>query len=249
MTINLPFDLFLAVHIVAGAIGAVAFWIPVGARKGGAWHRKGGNVFYWCMLVTGSAATGMSLSTLIATPAVHHDLTDQALIRGIFGWMMLYLSVFTLSLAWHGMMVLRNKADHAANREAPNTLLQLATMGLAVNCVVQGVLIGQPLMMGIAIVGFVSGVTNLWFAFRPASGRKSVLKEHVKALVGAGISVYTAFMAFGSVRVMPALALNPVAWSVPLSIGIGLIIYHHWRIDRAGAGRERRAAEPARAGG
>ena len=51
----------------------------------------------------------------------------------------------------------------------------------------------------------------------------------MKALVGAGISVYTAFMAFGSVRILPELALHPVMWAIPVAVGIALILWH-WRI-------------------
>ena len=54
------------------------------------------------------------------------------------------------------------------------------------------------------------------------------MKEHLKGLVGAGISVYTAFFAFGAVRIMPELALNPGLWAVPLVTGVGIILYH-WR--------------------
>jgi len=50
--------------------------------------------------------------------------------------------------------------------------------------------------------------------------------------VGAGISVYTAFMAFGAVRLAPQLALNPIYWSIPLSIGLSIILYHWIRLLR-----------------
>ena len=49
-----------------------------------------------------------------------------------------------------------------------------------------------------------------------------------QGLVGAGISVYTAFLAFGAVRLMPELALNPALWAVPLVTGVPIILYH-WR--------------------
>jgi hypothetical protein len=58
------------------------------------------------------------------------------------------------------------------------------------------------------------------------------LKEHIKALVGGGISVYTAFFAFGSVRVLPELALHPVMWSIPLVTGVAIIIWHRRAVDR-----------------
>ena len=50
------------------------------------------------------------------------------------------------------------------------------------------------------------------------------------AIVGAGISVYTAFAAFGAVRVMPSIALHPGLWAIPLVIGLAIILYHHHQI-------------------
>ncbi|WP_313588275.1 hypothetical protein, partial [Aquidulcibacter sp.] len=48
--------------------------------------------------------------------------------------------------------------------------------------------------------------------------------------VGAGISVYTAFAAFGAVRVMPSIALHPGLWAIPLVTGLAIILYHHRQI-------------------
>ena len=49
---------------------------------------------------------------------------------------------------------------------------------------------------------------------------------------GAGISVYTAFFAFGAVRFIPELALQPGLWAVPLIVGLTLIIYHQRVVTR-----------------
>ena len=82
------------------------------------------------------------------------------------------------------------------------------------------------MMMGIAIVGFATVATNLWFIYRKPSSPKARIKEHIKSLVGAGISVYTAFFAFGAVRLLPEIALTPGLWAIPLVTGLILIIYH-----------------------
>jgi hypothetical protein len=66
------------------------------------------------------------------------------------------------------------------------------------------------------------------------------IKEHIKCLVGAGISVYTAFFAFGAVRLIPELALQPGLWAVPLVVGLTLIIYHQRAVTRP-AGRKWRS--------
>ena len=87
-------------------------------------------------------------------------------------------------------------------------------------------MIGQILMVAISFVGFATVATNMWFLLKEKPGLFDWQLEHIKALVGAGISVYTAFLAFGAVRLMPEIALNPILWAIPLVTGISLIIYN-----------------------
>jgi hypothetical protein len=226
----LPFHLFVTGHILTGAVGLVALWIPVLGRKGGQAHRVVGRVFVVSMLLTGSLAIGMSTCTIVDPTGTHPHIHDMApeLIRGIFGWMMLYLAVLTINLAWYGYQCIRNRRNHAANRGPFNLALQGILLVASVNCVFHGLALQQPLMLGISTIGFATVVTNLWFLVGPGPGPVAWIKEHLKGLVGAGISVYTAFFAFGAVRLMPELALNPGLWAIPLVVGLSIILYH-WR--------------------
>jgi hypothetical protein len=241
------FRLFVIAHITSGAIGLLSFWIPVIGRKGGVSHRRFGRVFTYAMLATGTAAIGISTCTILAPVETHPHLEASfgaALIRGIFGWMMLYLATLTINLAWYGRLCAQNGRAIRRNREWRNLALQAVLAITTANCAWQGWMQEQylvrVLMMGISFVGFATVVTNLHFLYRRQHGPMDWLKEHIKGLVGAGISVYTAFMAFGAVRTFPALALHPVLWAVPLTGGLSLILYHHYRIDRES--RSRRAA-------
>lgn len=246
----LLFETLVVAHILSGATGAVAFWVPVIGRKGGEAHRRWGRVFTVAMLVTGTLALCMSALTLLDPLGTHPHLVDRfdaGFIRGIFGWMMLHMAVLTINLAWHGWLAVRNGRRRERGREWRNLLLQPLVILAALNCALQGYIIDQPLMMGIAIVGVATGLTNLWFLYKPRPGPMDWLKEHVKALIGAGISVYTAFMAFGSVRIIPELALNPVMWAIPLGTGIGLILHHWRRIDAQSRARAAATLRPARA--
>ena len=229
------FHLLVWCHIVSGAIGLVAFWVPIASQKGGSRHVKVGRVFTYCMLITGFVAIGISTTTLLAPVATHPapELKgDAALIRGIFGWMMQYLAVLTINLAWFGWLAAANKLNHTANWEWRNIALQVLLTITAINCLVQGVLINQVLMIGISFVGFATVGTNCWFLFKKKPSVFEWQLEHIKALVGAGISVYTAFLAFGAVRLMPSVALNPVLWAIPLTTGVALIIYHQQKVKR-----------------
>ncbi len=233
MTVTL-FHTLVACHIVSGAIGLVAFWVPISSQKGGSRHVRFGRIFTYCMLITGMVAIGISSTSLIAPAQTHPKIADVELIRGIFGWMMLYLALLTINLAWFGWLSGVNKRDHARNWEWRNLLLQMLVAVAAVNCLVQGILINQILMIGISFVGFATVATNMRFLLKSKPGPKDWLLEHIKALVGAGISVYTAFLAFGAVRLMPEAALSPVLWAIPLVTGVSLIVYHQRKVMNRG---------------
>lgn len=238
------FHAFVIAHVVVGTIGLVSFWVPVLARKGGAAHRTWGRVFTYAMLGVGTIAIGISTCTIVAPVETHPHLEGSfgaPLIRGIFGWMMLYLAVLTINLAWYGWLCVLNRRDARRNREWRNLGLQALLAVAAANCAWQGWRLDQPLMMGISVVGFATVATNLRFLYARAPGPVDWLKEHIKALVGAGISVYTAFFAFGAVRTFPALALNPAWWAIPLVVGLALIVYHQRDVARKTRGAAARA--------
>lgn len=236
------FEVLIAAHIVTGVTGAVAFWVPVLGRKGGAAHAKWGRIFAFALFATGCFAMAMGTMTLFAPLETHPHLVDRfdaPFIRGIFGWMMLAAGLLTVNLAWYGWLAIRNKGRHEANRTPLNLLLQAALVPASLACVWQSWVLDNPLIVGIGIVGLATAGTNLWFILSRDPGPDAWLKEHVKALVGAGISVYTAFMAFGSVRILPELALNPFMWAIPLTVGLAIILWHRRAIDRRFAVRSR----------
>ncbi|MEM8772472.1 MAG: hypothetical protein AAGD92_12545 [Pseudomonadota bacterium] len=244
------FIALVALHIVAGLPGLISFWAPIFAKKGGAGHRFWGRIFTASMLLTGCIAIMMSTTTLIAPLPTHPHLHDHpifsqaAQIRGIFGWMMLYLALLTINLAWYGWRAVRHRADHARNRGPVNLALQGLLGVAAVNCAIQGALIGQPMMIGISFVGVAAVGTNLWFILRPEPAFYEWRLEHIKAIVGAGISVYTAFLAFGAVRLAPQLALAPGLWAAPMIVGLSLIFYHR-RVVRLRYGKSEGAVVEA----
>lgn len=241
------FHILVVLHIATGSLSAIVFWIPVLGKKGGDLHRKAGRVFVIAMLVTGAFATSMSVLTLIDPMGTHPHLVgrfDEGFVRAIFGWLMLHLGVLTINLTWYGWLCAQHRRNRNAIAEWRNVALQPILLVAALNCALQGWLSGQYLMIGLAIVGVATAATNAWFLFKPNPGPKDWLKEHLKALVGAGISVYTAFMAFGSVRLMPELALNPVMWTIPIVSGVALILWH-WRIIDRQVRAQRRPPLPA----
>jgi hypothetical protein len=232
------FHTLVAAHIVTGSVGLVAVWVPIIGRKGGRNHKRWGKVFAYSMLLTGSIAIGISLCTLHSPLATHPFASDAQsnfvggadLVRGIFGWMMLYLATMTIMLAWYGLLCIRNRYAHERNRNLPNFILQALTFAAAANCALQGYALGNGLMIGISVIGLLAAVLNTRFILSDDPPLNEWLIQHSRGLVGAGISVYTAFLAFGAVNLLPAYAFNPVVWATPCTLGVALLLYHQFRV-------------------
>jgi hypothetical protein len=238
MTTYQWFQLLVVIHVTTGAIGLVAFWVPVLGRKGGPSHKRFGRLFNRLMLATSATAMLMALLNLHDPAGTHPHIADVEFTRNIFGWMMLYLGVLTVNLTLYGWNALLNRRNHAANRSPGTIALQLLLLALSVNTAVRGLLVDQPLMIGISTIGLATVATNLWFILTPRPSPVYAVREHVKGLIGTGISVYTAFLAFGAVRFVPELALHPVLWSIPLVTGLATILWHWTALNRAALARK-----------
>ncbi|MEM8970455.1 MAG: hypothetical protein AAGD43_00120 [Pseudomonadota bacterium] len=226
----LLFDILIIAHIATGTVGLISLWGPVVTRKGNWLHKLWGRIFVYSMLTTGTFAVGMSLCSLAAPLETHAFSNDAPLIRGLFGWMMLYLGVLTIALAWHSFVTVRNKRNHQANKTVANYALQ-SLMGLtALYCALRGIQLHQSIMVGVAIPGLAAAILNINFLSQREPIPDEWLVQHFRAGIGAGISVYTAFLAFGAVNWFPALAFNSVLWTIPTVFGVAYMIYHQWRV-------------------
>lgn len=233
------FDQLVNAHIITGSIGILSMWGPVLTRKGSRLHRVWGKVFVYAMLSTGSIAVGISICSLIAPLETHLFSQDAILIRGLFGWMMLYLGILTVALAWHSWAALSARRCDQARRSRWNIALQVAMAVSAVYCAIYGFAIGQYLMVGVALPGLAAALLNIHYMTQRKPPQSEWLVQHFRAGIGAGISVYTAFFAFGAVNWFPALAFNPWLWSLPTVLGTAYMIHHQLTVfrQRVRAGR------------
>jgi hypothetical protein len=232
------FKLCLAIHVGAGIVALTSFWGAVATRKGGARHLYWGRVFANAIYVVCFQALAMGLLSVAWPLAMHPQLTDVTLYRGLLGWMMIYLGLLTLSMTRYGLQMVRNKRRHADNRHWSMIVLQLAVLAAGINCLIWGVALRQPLMILVAIIGFGTTLTYLWYMFRAAPGPRDYLPEHFKAMVATGIAAYTAFLSVGLIEMFPDHAFNPVLWALPSAGGMAIIIHYlrrHRKTPRAPA--------------
>lgn len=221
------FEALIVMHVIAGAIGLIAFWVPIAARKGGKAHRKWGKAACYGFMAAGALAIAMALLSLYGPEERIPSITDRELFAGLFGWMMLYLGLLTIGFADYGLA----SVTHARSREslrAPRYQVVIATVVIsALWCGYFGVRVEHPLMVLVAFVGLVAMGLQQRFIWRadPPDARSAYVGEHFRALIGMGISAYTAFLSVGLIRIVPEQVFNPLIWAGPSAIGVGLIIY------------------------
>ncbi len=231
------FHLFLAIHVGAGIVALASFWGAVVTRKGGTRHRYWGGVFSVSIYVACFQALGMGILSVIWPLAMHPQLTDVVLYRGLLGWMMIYLGLLTLSMTRYGLQMIANKRQHEANRHWSMLMLQLAVLVAGINCFVQGIILRQPLMILVSIIGFGTTITYLWYILRPVPNAGAYIPEHLKAMVATGIAAYTAFLSVGLIEMFPHQAFNPVIWAIPSIVGMMLIVHFLRRYPKRNAGQ------------
>jgi len=226
------FEALVVVHIITGTTGLIAFWGPIVTRKGASKHRQWGRVACYGFLGAGVLAICMALLSLFGPEQRIPSITDRTLFAGLFGWMMLYLGFLTIGFVDYGLAVVRHARDHTALRRARYQVVIAAVMISGAWCGWFGWQVGHPLMMIVAAIGLVAMALQQRFiwsaapALKQRSGRaQDYIGEHFRALIGMGISAYTAFLSVGLVRAFPEQVFNPLIWAGPSTIGVGLILY------------------------
>lgn len=218
------FEAIVVLHVIAGTVGLVSFWVPIASRKGGAHHRKWGVIACRTFMAAGALAIAMALLSLYGPEVRLPMITDRILFRGLFGWMMLYLGMLTIGFAHYGLAVVKNRMSRVALRGWQHQLVFAAVIALAINCGFYGLTTGQPLMALVALIGVIAVATQLRYIWRREAAVGSHVPEHFRSLLGMGISAYTAFLSVGMIRLVPDHVFNPLVWAVPSIVGVGLIV-------------------------
>lgn len=235
------FEALVVVHIITGTTGLVAFWGPIVTRKGAVRHRQWGRAACYGFLGAGVLAIAMALLSLYGPEERIPSITDRELFAGLFGWMMLYLGFLTIGFVDYGLSVVRHARDHTALRSLRYQGVIAAVMISGAWCGYFGWKVGHPLMMIVAGIGLIAMALQQRFIWSATPARSMYVGEHFRALIGMGISAYTAFLSVGLVRAFPEQVFNPLIWAGPSSIGVGLIIYFTLK---AKAPQKRAASQP-----
>lgn len=234
------FGILIALHIVTGTVGLIAFWVPILTGKGSAPHRRWGLIGCYGFIGAGVLAIAMALLSLYIYPDRVPSITDREAFRGLLGWMMLYLGLLTIGFADYGLAIVKHRKDRTRMRSVRYQVVIAAVVASALWSAIYGVSIGEPTMIMVSLFGLAAMGIQQFFIWRSEAPPRAYIGEHFRALVGMGISAYTAFLSVGLVRYLPELVFNPIIWAGPSVIGVGLIIYFTQK------GKEQVRARPKR---
>lgn len=240
------FHALVALHVVTGAVGLTAFWAPIATKKGSGRHRKWGRIACYGFLGAGSLAILMALLSLYGPEHRHPEITDRELFDGLFGWMMLYLGTLTIGFVDYGLGVVKHSRNRRGLRSVRYQAVIAAVIVSGAWCGIFGYRVGHPLMMLVAFIGIAAMLIQLRYIWRGDDPpRGTHIGEHFRALIGMGISAYTAFLSVGLIRLVPEHVFNPAIWAGPSVIGVSLIIWFTLKGKKAAASGKQVAAEIA----
>jgi hypothetical protein len=222
------------VHIAAGSIALILFWIPAIARKGGRTHIRAGWVYVVCMsvvVVTAFAMSGLAFTIPVAVRQIARSLSQAELsdfLRGqrVFATFLAYLAGVTLASGWQGIWAIETRREPKAMRTLFSLALNVVVVLAGLTVLVLGIKYRSGPLIGLSPIGPLIGAGNLRYLLRGPQSRMHWWYEHLGSMIGTGIAGYTAFLVFGAARLLPSVArsqLYTLFWVLPTLIGVPAI--------------------------
>lgn len=221
-------EVFRFVHVAFGAIGLIAFWVPVFTRKGAVNHVRFGKIFVWSAYVVLAAAAVALLSRTYGLLAAGTGPADKPV---LFAFMVFlgYLSLVSFVIVRYGMQVLKHKGNPAELGTDLNTALAWASIAASIGIIVYALLLSPPnkvLLFALSPIGIGNGIGQLRYFGATGLSQRAWFYEHLGAMLAAGIAFHTAFAVFGSTRLFDIEMTGWIAivpWIAPAIIGIPAI--------------------------
>ena len=216
------------VHVLFGAIGLAAFWIPVVTRKGATNHIRFGKVFVWSAYIVLSAAAIALLARVSGLTSRGVGPSDEPSLYAFIVFLG-YLTMVTFVSVRHGMTVLRFKDSPASLKTPLNTGLAFSAIAASTFIILYALIVSPPnsiLLFALSPIGLGIGSGILQYTRMESPSKRQWMYEHLGAMLGSGIAFHTAFAVFGVTRLFDIGLVGWVAiipWVAPAAIGIPAI--------------------------
>ena len=222
------------VHIAAGSIALILFWIPAIAPKGGRLHIRAGWFYVVCMSVV--VLTAFTMSGLAFTipltirrierPPSPAEFADFLRDQRVFAAFLAYLAGVTLASGWQGIWATETKSDPKTMRTPFSLALNVVIILGGLTVLTLGIKYHSGPLIGLSPIGPLIGAGNLRYLLNGPQTRMHWWYEHLGSMIGTGIAGYTAFLVFGGSRLLPSVTRSQfytIFWILPTLIGVSAI--------------------------
>jgi hypothetical protein len=224
------YRLITQLHIAAGSVALLTFWIAGLARKGRGAHARVGRVYLWAMRAI--IVTGLPMAL-------------TAFVRGkpVTGAFLSYLVVLVATTVYIAPRAVHLKHDFAAFRRGAYPLFAFGLPLVAGATLMVGIVKHAPLLWGFAFVGLLVGADMIRTLRQPQAPAGLWLREHSGAMIGNGVGTHIVFFSIGLTRLLPAASSSTVqnlTWFGPLTVALIVRVvlerrHRRWFAPRAGA--------------
>jgi hypothetical protein len=216
------FQTVLAVHIAAGAVSLLVFWVPAVTKKGGRTHRRVGWIY------VAAAATVAATGFLSCIPLVSAGRP----LRWGAGIFLAYVSVLAGASALFGVRALRTKERAGPSRAAVDLVPPLLLVAGGVALAAFGIHRSMLLYVLFASLGVVLGVAHLRFWLTPPAHERAWFLAHMNGMGTSCITTITAFIVVNARR----FGMHPfdlAVWAGPIAVlAVGLTLWRRYYARR-----------------
>jgi len=208
------FTSILTIHIIAGSLSLITFWIPMFVKKGGKLHNQIGRIYVYLMWIVVLTAVILSILNL---------LRGRFITAGFLG----FLAIITAQPLWYGITILKHKKEIPPNVKRIsnlfNWILFLSGTGLVLWSFILDLNGFAILLLIFGLLGVISSAPLL---FGRVKSKNPWVSQHLENMITTGIAAYTAFFAFGGGKFMGHIFSDrwiAIPWILPTLIGVVLI--------------------------
>jgi hypothetical protein len=187
----MPNIVLMAPHVLVGALALTLFWRTILAVKGSRSHRRWGRVYLLMLIPLLGSVIPISLHFGARDPAKMVQLVYLALVLGTAGW-----------TAWRAI---RDREAPARFRGPVFRLLAIAMATCGSGLMVIGILKGDVLAVGFAVIGIVYGGAMLGELGRPPASNWW-LNWHLNGVALLFAATHASFIGLVARNLFPALA-------------------------------------------
>lgn len=206
-------QILLTIHVIAGSISLILFWIPAFARKANKLHRVTGKWYTYMMWVVVITAALLSIQNAL------QGRMYTAIFLG-------FLSLITANPLWYGVVILKNKKELGISYLNTYKAINLLVVVFGAAMLIYGLFYVDEgiryLMIFFGVLGVIS-IGRVIKSFRINPSDTEWFKQHYSGMITSGIAAYTAFFAFGGRTFFSQILSNElqlIPWIAPTLIGV-----------------------------